>query len=172
VKRIKERKMSKLVQLSIIVVALFLMIAPMALANTIQGDTADGPQFLAQATPVPEEAETDEEGTDDGTGTTTEDQMVTESGTVTDTDALTSSLETDPDADVDVDVTTTGEGAEADVDATVTEGETDEAQADQDVLLPETGGIASPWPSYLLLAAGAVFVLVGILSLAFTRRSR
>lgn len=164
--------MSKLVKFSIIVVALFLMIAPMALANNFQGDTAEGPQFLAQSTPVPEEAETNEDGTDDGTGTGTGDQMVTESGAVTDTGALTSSLEADPDAGVDVDVTTTGEGTETDVDATVTEGETDEAQAGEDVLLPQTGGIASPWPSFLLLVAGAVFVLVGLLSLAFNRRTR
>jgi plastocyanin len=38
--------------------------------------------------------------------------------------------------------------------------------------LPQTGGVASPWSSVLLLVAGAAFVLIGILSLAFARRSQ
>ena len=95
-------------------------------------------------------------------------------------------------AETDSDTAVTGTEAQTET-VTSTEAETDTTEADvtttettTDALtstttttapppataLPQTGGIASPWSGVLLLVAGAVFVLIGILSLAFARRSQ
>jgi hypothetical protein len=98
-------------------------------------------------------------------------------------------------ADTDADTAVTGTAAQTDT-TTTTETTTDTTEADvtttetttdaltsttttaapstapQTTTLPQTGGVASPWSGVLLLVAGAAFVLIGILSLAFARRSR
>ena len=161
--------MSKLYRLSVILaVLMFLVMAPMALAQTggTGGtDTNQGTQPGDTGT----EGDTTE-GDDAGTDTT----QMTQTGAATDTAVI---GEEDTDVDVDVDA----QGADVTV-----ENETDtgklgqdpqaqsgqQDQTGQDVLLPETGGAPSSWPSLLLLTAGAVFVVTGLLSLSFARRSR
>ena len=77
-------------------------------------------------------------------------------------------------ADAGADTAVTGTEAQTDT-ATTTETTTETtttAAPPPATTLPQTGGVASPWSGVLLLVAGAAFVLIGILSLAFARRSQ
>jgi hypothetical protein len=157
--------MSKLYRLSVILaVLMFLVMAPMALAQT--GGTDTDQTNPADATGDEANADQDEADTD-----TTQ---MTQTGAATDTAVI---GEEDTDVDVDVDA----QGADVTVENETDAGQVtqdpqaqsdQQDQAGQDVLLPETGGAPSSWPSLLLLAAGAIFVVTGLLSLSFARRSR
>jgi len=149
----------------VLAVVMFLVMAPMAFAQT--GDT-DPDQ-----TDVTEDVENTEEDADATTDTT----QMTQTGAATDTAVI---GEEDTDVDVDVNAQGADVTVENETDAgklgedpqAQTEQTGQQDQAGQDVLLPETGGEFSSWPVLLLLVAGAIFVATGLLSLSFARRSR
>jgi len=107
---------------------------------------------------------TEAEADDDTAVTGTEAQTDTVTSTEAETDTVTSTeAQTDT---TEADVSTTETTTDALTSTTTT------AAPTTATTLPQTGGVASPWSGALLLVAGAIFVLVGILSLAFARRSR
>lgn len=162
--------MSNLYRISVILaVVMFLVMAPMALAQT--GDTGTDQTNPTDA--AGDEANADQDDADATTDTT----QMTQTGAATDTAVI---GEEDTDVDVDVNAQGADVTVENETDAgklgedpqAQTEQTGQQNQAGQDVLLPETGSVASSWPVLLLLVAGAVFVATGLLSLSFARRSR
>lgn len=164
--------MFKLFRLFVLSIALLLLgLAPVVLAsdsNTVEmgaqvraGNDTALIGTLAQTDTVT--------GTEESTGTIGTDTTDTaEPATdTTETGADTTEATTDT---TEADVTTTETATDA-VTGTTTTAEPTPATTQQ-TMLPATGGVVSSWPSLLLLVAGAVFVLIGILSLAFARRSR
>jgi hypothetical protein len=158
--------MSKLYRLStILAVLMFLVIAPMALAQT--GDTGTDQTNPTDASG--DEANADQEDADTDATQMTQTSAATDTNTAAGDNGTTVGTDVEAqgtDATVD-DQTDTGKLGQ---DPQAQSGQQD--QAGQDVLLPETGGAPSSWPSLLLLTAGAVFVVTGLLSLSFARRSR
>jgi hypothetical protein len=162
--------MSKLYRLSVILaVLMFLVVAPMALAQT--GGT--GGTDTNQGT---QPGDTGTEGdTTEGDNAGTDTTQMTQTSAATDSNTAAGDNGTTAGTDVDAQGTDATVGDQTDTgklgqDPQAQSGQ--QNQADQDVLLPETGGSPSSWPSLLLLTAGAVFVVTGLLSLSFARRSR
>jgi len=158
--------MSKLYRLStILAVLMFLVIAPMALAQTGGTDTD-------QTNPT--DATGDEANADQEDGDTDATQMTqTSAATETNTAAGDDGATVGTDVEAQGTDATVGDQTDANQVTQDPQAQSDQQdQAGQDVLLPETGGAPSSWPSLLLLTAGAVFVVTGLLSLSFARRSR
>lgn len=169
--------MFKLSRLFILSVGLLLLgLAPVVLAhesNPVQAGTQVGAAndtalmgTLAQTDTV---TGTEESTGTIGTDTTETDADVTATQTETDT-TETDATETATDT-TETDVTTTEAATDA-LTTTNTTAAPTPATTQPATTLPATGGVASAWPSLLLLVAGAVLVLIGILSLSFVRRSR
>jgi hypothetical protein len=158
--------MSKLYRLStILAVLMFLVIAPMALAQT--GDTGTDQTNPTDASG--DEANADQEDAD------TDATQMTQTSAATDTNTAAGDDGTTVGTDVEAQGTDATVGDQTDANQVTQDPQAQSGQQDQtgqDVLLPETGGAPSSWASLLLLAAGAVFVVTGLLSLSFSRRSR
>lgn len=158
--------MSKLYRLSVILaVLMFLVMAPIALAQT--GGTDTNQTNPADATG--DEANADQEDAEADTTQMSQTSAATDTNTAAGDDGTTAGT------DVEAQGTdaTVGDQTDANQAAQEPQAQSDQQdQAGQDVLLPETGGAPSSWPTLLLLVAGAIFMVTGLLSLSFARRSR